>query len=688
MGGCKSILERIAEIKSVFHAANNSTSRTYEGWTRLHIGLLSDHKKIVTKCNFERLRYTTSIAFKSRLNDVVAVVCGGSASFHANKNHSTAGLQSASTGRRGIGGASPYVEQAPGWDGPVTDSRRFAEENKRMETTAPKPFHDCSPNRRECKNIGMRDASKTLSAQQYGVVAGRPAVEKDELVDNNTAGNKQEPNTAEPQPGGRSSVQSFRGNSWSASHEGTLLHSEHEEEEGEGAFFFSGEEDPTAGDGTSNGAKARDGTEPGASDGPTLTLQAGRPSFESDMWVSEPGTNDTISELSGSGTYTNPDGGGKDHGNEGQIIKGDESTHDSSSESPNQIRVATPRKDDDDIGASHVEQLIQERCRWKLRAFESEYELAAIQSLRARMERRDGAGAIKLRTAEATMLQASGSSCEPLSSEMSGVESGFGVNDRWQTTSESEREASASLCSAAGSASLAGARGPLGFSDTASDAQFSGAASATTEHSPASGARRDLAGSRKDHRNSLVGGSGNYGGQGKVGVAQQQTEGAGNDDYHELLCGSDKQREQETVTHRLLRKDIVELKENLRQAELRQAAAEATAASVLQRARAAELSRDVKEIQVRLSINTLDAKFGLGASDHLCICSWAINKRCRCASLKLNMCGKNARARTLIVAAVVPRNRYLKQFANSTLGRTVSIVAHNIFQKARHKKIA
>lgn len=49
---------------------------------------------------------------------------------------------------------------------------------------------------------------------------------------------------------------------------------------------------------------------------------------------------------------------------------------------------------------------------------------------------------------------------------------------------------------------------------------------------------------------------------------------------------------------RWLLEEVKSLKEELTRTQIRQAAAEATAASVLQRARAAELSRDVKEIQV------------------------------------------------------------------------------------------
>lgn len=47
-----------------------------------------------------------------------------------------------------------------------------------------------------------------------------------------------------------------------------------------------------------------------------------------------------------------------------------------------------------------------------------------------------------------------------------------------------------------------------------------------------------------------------------------------------------------------LEEEIASLKEELKKAELKQATTEATVASLLQRARAAELARDVKEIQV------------------------------------------------------------------------------------------
>ena len=54
----------------------------------------------------------------------------------------------------------------------------------------------------------------------------------------------------------------------------------------------------------------------------------------------------------------------------------------------------------------------------------------------------------------------------------------------------------------------------------------------------------------------------------------------------------------ERRSRRDLEEEIVSLKQKLRNAELKQAAAEATATSVLQRARAAEVARDAKDIQV------------------------------------------------------------------------------------------
>lgn len=418
-----------------------------------------------------------------------------------------------------------------------------------MATSTRKARHDSIPNRDEYTKIGTRGASKAaISTQQYGVVAGMRTIER-------------------------------------------------EEEKEEEAFVFSDDQDTAAGDDSWNGASGRDGSESSAAHGPTCSLQAGRRWNDSDLRGSPPGINDTISELSCSGIFTIPSTVGDDQGNEDQ--SSDESTHDSSSESPNQTRVATPREDDD-IGASHVEHLIQERRRWKLRAFESEHELAAVRSSHARMERRGSARAMEPRSADATMLQASGSFSAPISSETSAVEPGFDPDDRWQAASGIDGAPSSSSCSAAGVPSAGGARRPRGFFDTASDAQFWGAASATTDCLSASGAGRGAAGLKNDRQNRLVDGLDTCGGKGKDGATQQQIEGTGDDNYHELLCRDGEQGRNATRTHQLLRNEIAELKENLRKAELGHAAAEATAASVLQRARAAELSRDVKEIQVKL----------------------------------------------------------------------------------------
>lgn len=517
----------------------------------------------------------------------------------------TAGLKSVCTGRRGAGGdSSSDVDQAPGWDGQVTDTTRFTTaENNRAATTTHNIRHNSSPNHDECNYISTRGASKATSTE-YVALAGMPwpTVEKGKLIADTVAVNNK-PNTAEHIAEASLPLRSCGGEDWPSTPDSKLLHSELEDEEEETGYFTEGQ-DTAAGDDNSNGASSRNRSVPGAAYGPTCTLQAGR--HEGGLTGSAPGTNDTISELSCSGIFTIPSAVGDDQGNEDP--DSDESTHDSSSESPNQTRVASPR-DDDDIGASHVEHLMQERRRWKLRAFESEHELAAVRSLHARFEKRDGARAMGPQSPEATMFQASGSFSEPMVSETSSVESGFELDHRWQTASGSDGASSASSRFTAGGPSVARGGRQHGFLDTASDAQFSGGVSATANDLQASGAQRDAPDLESYRQNRLADDDDSCDGRGKDGVTEKQIEGAGDGD-HRGEQGTDAAR-----TNRLLREEIAELKENLRRAELRHAAAEATAASVLQRARAAELARDVKEIQVREYLRTLEAQNGWGGAD-------------------------------------------------------------------------
>lgn len=457
-----------------------------------------------------------------------------------------------------------------------------------------KALHDSKPYCDEFNNIETDVASTANSTQQDDVVAGMPTMASDSRM-TETPSNIKEPRSAEHNSDTGLSVRPLRGDNWTATHGCEFWHSVREEEgsaEERGAFFGDDDQDTAAGDYDSNGPRDRSGDVSGAAHHGTY--------HESDVRESAPRADDTISELSCSGIFTIPSEVGDEQGNEDQG-GGNEGTHDSSSESPNQTRVATPRDDDDDMGASHVEHLIQERRRWKLRAFESEHELAGFQSLRAQMERRDGGRGVEPRSAGAIMLHASGSFSESVVSETSTVESGFDLDDRWQTASGNDRAPStASSCS---TPSVAGVHRPHDFLDTASDAQFSGAASATFDGIPASGVRCDTGGLRNDCHNLLVDCDDNCDGQGQNGgTQQQQTDRTGDSDYDSFLCGDSEQGKNGTHTDRLLREEIAELKENLRKAELRHAAAEATAASVLQRARAAELSRDVKEIQVGESL--------------------------------------------------------------------------------------
>lgn len=81
--------------------------------------------------------------------------------------------------------------------------------------------------------------------------------------------------------------------------------------------------------------------------------------------------------------------------------------------------------------------------------------------------------------------------------------------------------------------------------------------------------------------------------------ANEQSLGVGSTGRSPLASSNVIDEDGRERSHRLLEEEIVALKENLRRAEIRLAAAEATASSVLQRAQAAELSREVKEIQVR-----------------------------------------------------------------------------------------
>ena len=397
------------------------------------------------------------------------------------------------------------------------------------------------------------------------------------------------------------SVRPVRGGNWSATHDDDLRYSEREEEERnaeEGGRSSDDDEDTAAGDYDSNGALDRTEHVSGS------CAAHDAASHDCDVTGSAPRTNDndndTISELSCSGIFTISSEVGDELGNGDQ--GGGGSPHDSSSESPSQSRVASPRDDDDDIDASHVEYLIQERRRWKLRAVESEHELAGFQSLRAQMERRDGGKAVEPRSAGAIMLQASGSLSESTVSETSTVESGFDADERyryrWQATSGNDRPPpTASSCS---TPTVGEAQEPRGLMDTASDAQFSAAASATSDCNQASGVRYDTDGQRNYRHKLLVDRDEVCDEQGQNGDTQQRIVGTGDDDYDDIFCGDTEQSKNGTRTDPLLLlEEIAELKENLRKAELRYAAAEATAASVLQRARAAELSRDVKEIQVR-----------------------------------------------------------------------------------------
>lgn len=92
--------------------------------------------------------------------------------------------------------------------------------------------------------------------------------------------------------------------------------------------------------------------------------------------------------------------------------------------------------------------------------------------------------------------------------------------------------------------------------------------------------------------------------------ANEQISGVGSTGRSPLASSNAIDEDGRERSHRLLEEEIVSLKEDLRRAEIRLAATEATASSVLQRAQAAELSREVKEIQVRRCVQIDDVPTG------------------------------------------------------------------------------
>jgi len=478
--------------------------------------------------------------------------------------------------------------------------RLAAEETTTAALTANKARRGSSTARDyECNNAGTTCASTEFSTKR-GVVAG-DSLENDQPL----AGTGIDVRDAADRPanGPLFSSRPFGGGCGSAAHDDKAFYPDLAEG-GEGGLALHGDDDEDTGEDDDTAAAEEFSHESygdgrwglrGAAYGATRGSQADRRENGRNLLGSTTGINDTVSELSFSGFHADLGSKGEGHESEDHVNAGDV-VHDAWRDSQDQARPATPRDDgdgdSDDIDASHVEHLLQERRRWKLRAFESEHEL---RSLHARMEQKDStARTVEPRPAPPTETNDSnatpkgpGSFGESMISDLSAAESGFELDDRWQATSGSESSAAAALGSGLSSSPGRGEKRhllqSLETAETAETASEGRSLEATDERgsirSPAGGARRfDGAAGAKDTRSDrVVCGNCDL----RVSWGEAPGEHGAND------------------ANQLLRQEVEELKEKLRGTELRHAAAEATAVSVLQRARSAEMSRDVKEIQVR-----------------------------------------------------------------------------------------
>lgn len=496
-------------------------------------------------------------------------------------------------GRRGTNAGNVYVEQAPGYDGHVPGGIRLAAEESTVAeaavaagATANKAHRGSSTARDdECNNASTSYASTEFFTKR-GVVGGASLAENDQTVadtDTDIRGAADR-----PADGPWFCARPSEGDYWSTAHDDKAWHPDLGEG-GDGDLALDGDDEDTA------AAEEISKESPRFSaHAVTRDSHADRRENSSNLRGSTAGTNDTVSELSFSVFHAGDGSEGEDHESEDHPYT-DGIARGFSSDSPMQARPSTPRDDeddddDDDIDASHVEHLLQERRRWKLRAFESEHEL---RTLHARMEEKGSTTrTVERRLATPTETptetkdinatsQESGSFGESMISDVSAAGSGFELDDRWQATSESESLAPAPPGS--GSSSSAGQGGkprPLEILEASSEGRFLEATSERgSDRTPAGGAR------------------GFDGAAGADDTCSDRAVGGGGGDSR--VAGGDEPGKDGPNAHQLLRQEVEELKEKLRDTELRHAAAEATAVSVLQRARAAEMSRDVKEIQVR-----------------------------------------------------------------------------------------
>ncbi|CAM9527569.1 unnamed protein product [Ectocarpus fasciculatus] len=444
-----------------------------------------------------------------------------------------------------------------------------------------KPHRGSSTTSRESTNKGGSGAStETLSTRgnrSESDVLGTPLVRENVFLDTGSASLQNESRTAIPSTARSLSSPPLGGDDWFArpAQGDQEVHSQLEREEDEAVQY---NDDDTAADGNST---KTDGGGTCTEHSSPYSSRAGHDSHGSDLSRSTRGTFDTVSDLSCSGIFP------------GLSAVGDqESAQDSSSVSPNLARLAASPggdgQDSDDIEDSHITHLVQDRRRWQLRAFEAEYELASMRSFRAHLDsggdETRGEGSRPLESTEhqdscSATTQAPANSKEQLFSGVPPIEVDHESNGQWLSQTVDQPSSSASS-SSTGRPSVEAPRSVVGVLSAANGTQVLEAGSAQSNHFAANRIGCETTSDSNDLSQHV--GSDDDGGHGK---------------FLGVVDNDDEQENNRTGSHCLLREEITHLKENLRQAELREAAAEATIASVTQRARAAEVSREVKEIQ-------------------------------------------------------------------------------------------
>lgn len=220
-----------------------------------------------------------------------------------------------------------------------------------------------------------------------------------------------------------------------------------------------------------------------------------------------------------------------------------------------------------------VTTLLRKNNHWKLRAIRAENDLASLRKWMANSENIFGFTS-PISPAKSTVIQRSHSTSED--GPKSSTQERFGDGPRLDSSSASKLFP---CCGERSNNNSAGSEG--------SSTSFPGKASNGGEVTPSS----SLGSRTRTKRNHIT--------------RNEDSGGSDGCDYFGCRNMHSYFGDEKPLPKARRRQEMDCVKYELRKAEIRQAAAEATVTSMLQRARAAELSRDVKEIQVRNQKNVV-----------------------------------------------------------------------------------